>query len=85
MEQYKEVLANLIKSIYYQFPNKIKIKSDKDKVVFELDYNAAKRVADEHGWIYYSGTEIKYTNQYEFLTTLKQLLKVKRTLKNLYK
>jgi hypothetical protein len=85
MDHYKRILSDLIKQIYYQFPNKIKIESNKEKVKFELDYSAAKKVSDKLGWMYYFGTEIKYDNQREFLKTFKELLKVKRALKEVYK
>lgn len=84
MNKYQEVLAGLIKSIYYKFPNKIKIKSDGETVSFDLDYHVSQKIASALGWEYYFGTTIRYDTKQEFEYTFKELLKVKRALKDIY-
>lgn len=78
------ILSNLIKSLYYQFPDKIKIKSDLEKIRFELDYHTAEKVAKKLNWLYYFGTEIRFSNEREFKETFRELLKVKKALKEIY-
>ncbi|KON87435.1 hypothetical protein AF332_11755 [Sporosarcina globispora] len=84
MSNYKMILSNLIKSFYYQFPNKIQIKSDQETIKFELDYYAAEKVAKKLNRVYYFGTEVRFNNEREFRETYKELLKVKRALKEIY-
>lgn len=83
MNKYRDVLLNLVKSIYYQFPNKIKINSDLEKVKFDIDWTASQKIADKMGRTYYFGTEINYSTPEEFISTFKELLKVKRALKEI--
>ncbi|TCI99994.1 hypothetical protein [Cytobacillus praedii] len=84
MNRHKDVLSNLVKNIYYQFPNKIKISSDLQKVKFDLNYSDSMKIANKLGWTYYFGTEIKYSTPEEFFRTFKELLKIKRALKEIY-
>ncbi|MFO1442928.1 hypothetical protein KDN24_06820 [Bacillus sp. Bva_UNVM-123] len=84
MNKCRDVLTDLVKSIYYEFPNKIKISSDMEKVKFDLDYYTSEKVANKIGRTYYFGTEIKYNTPEEYFRTFKELLKVKRALKKIY-
>ena len=84
MNNYQEVLAGIVKSIYYKFPRKIRIKSNGETVSFELDYNTSQKIASVLGRSYYFGTTIRYDTKKEFEYTFKELLKVKRALQEVY-
>jgi hypothetical protein len=85
MYSYKLIISNLIKSIYYQYLNIIKIKSDLEQIKFELDYHVSEKVAEKLNRMYYFGTEIKFENEKEFRKTYKELLNIKKALKDIYK
>ena len=85
MSNYQSVLNNLIKEIYYKHKKIIKISNDTEKIQFNLDYFVAEKVAKFNNWMYYFGTEIKYSNKEEYLNTYKELLKVKRALREINK
>lgn len=80
-----EVIKNLIKNIYYLNPNIVQLRNDGKKKEFKLDYHVSVKVASKLNRSYYFGTELKFETLHEYLETFKDLLKVKRALKELSK
>lgn len=78
---YCAVLKNVIKSIYFENPNIIKLDSDIDSKKFDLDYNVSEKISKIINRQYYFGTDIKIDSEKDYLQTFKELLKIKRALK----
>ncbi|PHA03027.1 hypothetical protein COE51_01405 [Bacillus pseudomycoides] len=79
----KENIKYLIKTIIWKHPKVVRLESNGENKEFKLDYDASKKVAKLINREYYFGTELRYRSQQEYLKTFKELLRVKRALKQL--
>lgn len=79
----KENIRFLIKEIIRENIGKIKLNSDKNGKRFELDYHVSLKVANKLQRNYYFGTDLEMDSEKQYLSTFKELLKVKRALKEI--
>jgi hypothetical protein len=80
---YKKIIANTIKGIMIEHPGVVKLSSSSNVKQLDVTYSIAEKLAEKLNRSYYFGTDLHYDNQEEFQKTFKELLQVKRALKEI--